>query len=209
MTRLVVTLDLPTAGEARRAARALGGAGVGVRVGPPLLNKIGPAVVATMHADAAVLADARIGGSSAEVAAGVRALASFGARWVTIDGAHEPDSVAAAAAAARAYGTGLIATTVPPEAPDPPGGRGKAVSAIARELASAGLAAFLGTVQDVGVVAQAAPSVPVLVCGATTAADVMDALARGALAVVVESGISRAADPAAAVGPYVEATRAA
>ena len=209
MRRLVVTLDLPTAIEARRAAQALGATGVAVRVGARLLNKVGPAVVATLHADADVLVDARIAGSATEVVAAARSLATLGARWVTVDGAVGPDGVADAAAAVRAYGAGLVATTVSPEAPDPNGGRGRTVSLAARGLASSGVAALLGTAQDIGVVAQAAPQVPVVVMGAETPDDVADALERGALAVVVESGIARSADPAIAVAPFVEAARVA
>lgn len=205
MTRLMVSLDLPTAAEARRAARALGAVGAGVRVGPRLLHRVGPAVVATLRSDAEVLVDARIGGSCGEVAAGTRALAALGARWITVDGAIGVETLAAAAEAVGKYGAALVATTVPPEAPDPPGGRGKTVSALAQALASTGIAAVLGTVQDVGVVVQVAPAIPVVVCGAGSTVEVTDALVRGALAVVVEGGIARAVDPAAAVAPYIEA----
>lgn len=209
MRRLVVTLDLPTAIEARRAAQALGAAGVAVRVGARLLNKVGPAVVATLHADADVLVDARIAGPASEVIAAARSLATLGACWMTVDGAVGPDGVTEAATAVRAYGAALVATTVSPEAPDPNGGRGKAVSLAARGLASSGVVALLGTAQDIGVVAQAAPHVPVVVMGAETPDDVADALERGALAVVVESGIARAADPVMAAAPFVEAARVA
>jgi orotidine-5'-phosphate decarboxylase len=207
--RLVVTLDLPTAIEARRAAQALGSAGAAVRVGARLLNRVGPAVVATLYADADVMVDTRISGAPVEVIAAARSLATLGARWISVEGAVGLEGVEQAAAAVGAHGAGLVATTVSPEAPDPHGARGRAVSVAARELASSGVAALLGTVQDIGVVAQAAPEVPVVVVGAETPAEVADALGRGALAVVVESGIARAADPAAAVAPFVEAAQAA
>jgi orotidine-5'-phosphate decarboxylase len=207
--RLVVALDLPTAIEARRAAQAIGSTGAAVRVGARLLNRVGPAVVATLYADADVMVDTRISGAPAEVIAAARSLATLGASWITVDGAVGSDGVAQAAAAVRAYGAELVATTVSPEAPDPHGGRGKAVSLAARGLASSGVTALLGTVQDIGVVAQAAPDVPVVVIGAETPGEVADALGRGAAAVVVESGIARAADPAAAVAPYVEAAQVA
>ncbi len=209
MTRLVVSLDVPTAAEACRAARALGAAGAGVRVGPRLLNRVGPSVVATMHPEVEVLVDARIGGSCGEVAAGTRALGALGARWITVEGAIGPAAVAAAAEAAGEYGASLMATTVPPEAPDPPGGRGRAVSALAQVLSETGIAAVLGMAQDVGVVVQVAPTIPVVVFGAESTAEVTDALARGALAVVIEAGVARAVDPAAAAAPYIEAARAA
>ena len=209
MTRLVVSLDVPTATEARRVTRVLGTAGAGVRVGPRLLHRVGPAVVATLHSDAEVLVDARIGGSCGEVVAGARALAALGARWITVDGAAGVETLTAAAEAVGKYGAALVATTVPPEATDPPGGRGKAVSALAQSLASTGIAAVLGIAQDVGVVVQVAPAVQVVVCGAESTVEVTDALAKGALAVVVEAGIARAVDPATAVAPFIEATRAA
>ena len=209
MRRLVVTLDLPTAIEARRAAQTIGSAGAAVRVGARLLNRVGPAVVATLYTDAEVMVDTRISGAAVEVIAAVRSLATLGACWITVDGAVGSEGVAQAAAAVRAYGAGLVATTVSPEAPDPHGARGRAVSLAARDLAACGVAALLGKVQDIGVVAQAAPDVPVVVVGAETPDDVADALGRGALAVVVEAGIARAADPAAAVAPFVEAAQVA
>ncbi|MEE8497530.1 MAG: orotidine 5'-phosphate decarboxylase / HUMPS family protein [Acidimicrobiia bacterium] len=209
MNRLVVSLDVPTATEARRVARAVGEAGVGVRIGPRLLNRVGPAVIATVRSEAEVLADARIGGSPTEVVAAARALASLGASWVTVDGAIGPGAIAAAVDVVATYGAALLATTVPPEAPDPPGGRGKAVSGLAQILAASRIAAVLGLAGDVGVVVQVAPGLPVVVYEAVSVPEVADALSKGALAVVVDAGIARAADPAAAVAPYVEVTRAA
>ena len=209
MTRIVVSLDVPTAAEACRAARALGAAGAAVRVGPRLLHRVGPAVVATMHSDVEVMVDARIGGDSGEVAAGARALAALGARWVTVDGAIGGSAVQAAGAAVAEYGAGLFATTVPPEAPDPPSGRGKAVSALAQRLADTGIAAVLGTVNDIGVVVQVAPTIPVVVFDARSTEDVANALGRGALAVVIGFGIAEGVDPAAAVAPYIAAAQAA
>lgn len=204
MNRIVVSLDVPTATEARRVARSVGEAGAGVRIGPRLLNRVGPAVIATVQSEAEVLADARIGGSPTEVVAAVRALASLGANWVTVDGAIGPDAIAAAAEVVATYGAALLATTVPPEAPDPPGGRGKAVSALAQGLAGTRIAAVLGVAGDVGVVVQVAPGLPVVVYQAASVPEVSDALTKGALAVVVDAGIARAADPAAAVAPYLE-----
>ena len=209
MTRLVVSLDVPTAAEALRAARALSVTGAGVRLGPRLLNRVGPAVVATMYPDLDVMVDARIGGSSGEVAAGARALAALGARWITVEGGIGPEAVAAAADAVAEYGADLVATTVPPEAPDPPGGRGRVVSSLAQSLAATGVAAVLGVAQDVGVVVQVAPAIPVIVFGAVSTAEVTDVLERGALAAVIMDGIARAVDPAAAVAPYIEAAQAA
>ncbi len=209
MNRLVVSLDVPTATEARRVARSVGEAGVGVRIGPRLLNRVGPAVIATVRSEAEVLADARIGGTPTEVVAAVRALASLGASWVTVDGAIGPVATAAAAEVVATYGAALLATTVPPEAPDPPGGRGKAVSGLAQGLADTRIAAVLGLVGDVGVVVQVAPGLPVVVYEAVSVAEVAEALSKGALAVVVDAGIARAADPAAAVAPYVEVARGA
>lgn len=209
MNRLVVSLDVPTATEARRVARAVGEAGAGVRIGPRLLSRVGPAVIATVHSDADVLADARIGGSPAEVVAAARALASLGASWVTVDGAIGPDAAAAAAEVVASYGAALLATTVPPEAPDPPGGRGKAVSVLAQGLAASRIAGVIGLAGDVGVVVQVAPDLPVVVYEAASVPEVADALEKGALAVVVDAGIARAADPAAAVAPFAEVARAA
>ncbi len=207
MIQLLVTLDVSTGVQARRAARSLGAAGVGVRVGPRLLNRVGPAVVATMRSETEVMVDARISGSFEEVAAGARALATLGARWITVEGSIGPEAVLAAVAAVGEYGAGLLATTVAPEAPDPPGGRGRAVSAIAQTLAKTGIVAVLGVVEDVGVVAQVTPTIPVVVFGVRSTVDVSDILARGASAVVIEAGIAEAADPAAAAAPYIEAAR--
>jgi len=49
----------------------------------------------------------------------------------------------------------------------------------------------------------------VVVCGTESAAGVTEVLAGGALTVVVEAGIARAVDPAAAAAPYIEAALAA
>jgi len=64
-------------------------------------------------------------------------------------------------------------------------------------------------VDDVGVVVQVAPGLPVVVYEAVSVAEVAEAPSKGALAVVVDAGLARAADPAAAVAPYVEVARGA
>lgn len=208
MNRLVVSLDLPTAVEARRAARSLSPTGVAVRLGPRLLNRVGPSVIAAIRQDTPVFADARMSGSVGEVVAAVRSLAAVGARWISVDGQMGAAAIKGAADGAAAYGASVLVVTVAPEAVDPGGGRGRAVSAISRSLAESGAVGFLGLMSDIGVVAQTAPSIPVLVFDADTPEAVSDALHRGAGAAVVDAGIARSSDPARAAEVFVEAARA-
>ena len=207
MNRLIISLDVPSAIEARRAARALSSTGVGVRLGPRLLHRVGPSVIAAIRQDTPVFADARISGSDGELLAAARSLAAVGARWISVEGQMGPDVVRGAVEGVAAYGASIVIVTVAPEAADPPGGRGRSVSAVSRALADSGAFGFLGLVSDIGVVAQTAPSIPVMVFDADTPESVGDALSRGAGATIVDAGVGRASDPARAVAAFVEAAR--
>jgi hypothetical protein len=76
---------------------------------------------------------------------------------------------------------------------------------VARRLADAPVAGLLGLTPDIGVVAQVAAKLRVVVTDAHTPTAVGDALSRGAAAAVVDGGIARSSDPAAALAPLVEA----
>lgn len=206
MTRLVVSVGATTATEALRAGRVIGRSGAAVRVGPRLLMRAGPSVIAALHPTADVFADARLGGNRAEVRSAALSLAGFGARWISLDGSAEPGTVTDAAAALKPYGAEVLATTVPPEAPDPAGGRGRAVSAAVRRLGSATLLGVLGRSADVGVVAQVRQDVGVFVFAAGEATEVADASERGALAVVVEMTLPAHGGLAEALTGLFEAT---
>jgi orotidine-5'-phosphate decarboxylase len=207
VNRLIISLDVPSATEARRAARALSSTGVGVRLGPRLLHRVGPSVIAAIRPDAAVFADARISGSDGEMLAAARSLAAVGARWISVEGQMGPDAVRGAVEGVASYGASIVTVTVAPEAIDPPGGRGRSVSAASRTLADSGVVGFLGVVADIGVVAQTTPSIPVMVFDVDTPEAVGDALSRGAGAAIVDAGVGRASDPARAVTEFVEAAR--
>ncbi len=209
MTRLLLSLDMPTAAEAVLAARSLVSCGVAVRVGPRLLSRVGPGVIASLQAFLPVLADARLSGAVREVGAAARSLAALGAAWVTVDGTMEAAGLTGTLSAVRRHGSKVYATTVPPEAAEPDSGRGRAVSLRTRSIAGTGIAGVLGTTPDLGVVAQVAPDLDVVVFGADSPEEVRDAVVRGAGAVVVDGRIASAADPARAIQPYIEVLRSA
>ncbi len=202
MTQLLVSLDVPTAAEAVRTARTLADADCAARVGPRLLNRVGPGVIAGVRAFLPVMADARLNGSTAEVRAAAQSLVGHGASWVTVAGSLGTPGVVAAVEAASRRGANVYATTVPPEAPEDQG-RGREVSRRARALADSGVAGVLGTIGDIGVVVQVASALGVVVLGAESPADVREASVRGATAVVVNDGIARSADPVRALRPHL------
>jgi orotidine-5'-phosphate decarboxylase len=200
--RFFLSLDVPTASEALTAARAAGAAGWGVRVGSRLLSRVGPPVVTSLQSAAPVLVDARLGGSAREAAAAARSFAALGAGWVTVDGRLGDELLASVADSLEPRGASIVAVTIPPEAPDPREGRGKAVSTIARDLDGRPVTAVLGQIGDIGVIDQVAPGLGVVVIGTAGVDEAADALARGAVAVIVDDGIARSPDPASALSAY-------
>lgn len=205
MTRIFVDLNVASAGEALAVVRSVASAGVGVRVGPRLLARVGPLVVAALHEEAPVLADARISGSASESTAAAKSLAELGASVVTVDGRVGLDALDGSVTAAGPFGCSIAATTVLPGAPEPPSGRGKAVASVVRSIGASQVELVVGESIDIGVVAHVAAHLRVVVFGIDQVEQAADARRRGAAAIVVGAGVARAADPSLAVMPFIEA----
>lgn len=213
--RLLVALDPATATEATALARAMEGMGVGFSVGPRLLVRSGASVITGLRPFGPVQADARLGGGPATAASAARSLAAAGATTVVVGPGNGADAVVRALDAVRPHGAGIAVVVVHPDATDADldlvtggVGRGRVVSRMAAALSGTG-ASLLGLVADVGVVAQVAPDVEVVVWGIRTVADLVDARGRGAAGAVIASEVVDAADPVTSIRSFVEAAGAA
>lgn len=202
--------DLPTASEAAAFARSHAASGVGFAVGPRLLTRSGVAAVTALAEFGPVLADVRLGGSITSVAAAARSLAAGGATRVTIGPGCGPAVIAGVVETLRPYGAVVVVVPVHPEGGDSDvdvvtagAGRGRVVSRVAGAIADLGGVEILGRPADVGVVAQVAGAIGVVVAGVSTPAEVDDARARGASGVVLSSGAVDT-DPAT-LAPFVTA----
>lgn len=203
--RLIVPVDLPTLSEAVAVARSLIGSGVEFGVGPRLLSRSGAAVAATLREFGPVAVDARLSGDPAAVVAAARTHASGGAGVVTLGSRVAPETVRQASDVVRPYGARIaIALEDPPEATSTDHSRGRMVSVLAGSLAGLDVD-LMGTTTDIGVVAQVAPSLRVLVTGISTVAEAAEAVQRGAVAAVLAPEAVDVRDPVATVAPFVQA----
>jgi orotidine-5'-phosphate decarboxylase len=80
---LLVALDVRSAEEAVRLARALAGKVAGFKVGLGLLHGPGPGLVGALARLGPVFADAKLHDIPSQVQAAARRLGEYGARWVT------------------------------------------------------------------------------------------------------------------------------
>lgn len=187
--------DHPTAAEAVLFARPFAESGIGFAVGPRLFARGGIAAVAALRGFGPVLADVRLSGDPVGVIGAARALASAGAGRITLGPGCGPGLVGRVAEAISGRGARVVATIVAPEADDADTavltggiGRGRFTSRVAAELGALARVEILGLAADVGVVAQVAPALGVVVLGVGDVAAARDARERGAAAAVLVPG---------------------
>jgi orotidine-5'-phosphate decarboxylase len=199
--------DHPTAAEAVLFAKAFTDTGIGFAVGPRLFARGGVAAVAAVRAHGPVLADLRLSGDRNSVIGAARVVVAAGADRITLGPGCGPRLVASVADAVSNRGATVVATIVAPEVDEADTatltggvGRGRFMSRIAAELAGLGAVEILGRAADVGVVAQVAPALGVVVLGVGDVAAARDARDRGAAAVVLVPGAIPSREAAA---PYL------
>lgn len=209
--RLMVPIDRPSATEAVAVARVLSALGVGFAVGPRLLARSGASIVATLAPFGSVLADARLAGPSTAVVAAARTIAGAGADWITLGTGVSPSTVERCASGVRSHGTRIAVVPVPPEADEDAvdlvtvgSGRGRGVSRGVTAVTHLDVD-LLGLSSDIGVVAQVAATVGVIVWGAENPADVADARERGAVALILAEEAVDDRDPEGSIRPFTAA----
>ncbi len=223
--RILVALDVPTAEEAVRLARAVSPHVGGFKVGLGLLFGPGPATVAAVaEVGKPVFADAKLHDIPSQVERAAQRLAALGARWIT---AHAAGGVAmlegaVAGTTAAATGSGILAVTVLTSLGDgdvervaPGSSPGKLTSRLTRSADEAGCEGVICSARELGVVSQVAPKLVKVTPGirpsGTPAADQertmtpAEAVARGADFLVIGRPITGADDPAAAAAAIAEA----
>lgn len=222
--RIIVALDLPTAEEAVRVARAVSPHVGGFKVGLGLLFGPGPATVAAVAEIGSVFADAKLHDIPSQVERAAHRLAALGARWITAHASGGIGMLKAAVDGARAAstGSGILAVTVltsmgtsDVERLAPGSTPGKLTSRLARSAQEAGCEGVICSARELGVVAQVAPELlkvtPGLRPEGSAAGDQertmtpADAVARGADYLVIGRPITGAEDPAAAAAAISKA----
>jgi orotidine-5'-phosphate decarboxylase len=216
--RILVALDLATAEDAVRLARAVAPHVGGFKVGLGLLYGPGPATVAAVaEVGKPVFADAKLHDIPSQVERAARRLAALGARWITAHAAGGVAMLEAAVegAAAASTGTGILAVTVltslngsDVERLAPGSSPGKLTSRLTRSAAEAGCEGVICSARELGVVSQVAPQLRKVTPGirppGVAAGDQertmapAEAIARGADYLVIGRPITGASDPVAA-----------
>ena len=216
--RIIVALDLRTAEEAVRLARALADYVAGFKVGLGLLHGPGPGLVGTLARLGPVLADAKLHDIPSQVRAAARRLGEYGARWVTAHASGGVEMLQAAteglAAGAGGRESGVLAVTVLTSIDAPAAsalfGRspGDLTARLAKRAAEAGVEGVVCSPKELGVVAQVAPGLLRVTPGIRPegspagdqrrTATPAEARARGADFLVVGRPITADPDPGAA-----------
>jgi len=216
---ILVALDVRTAEEAVRLARALAGKVAGFKVGLGLLHGPGPGLVGALARLGPVMADAKLHDIPTQVQAAARRLGEYGARWVTAhaSGGVEMLQAAGAGLAAGCGGreAGILAVTVLTSIDDAAASAlfgqttGKLTSRLARRAADAGVEGLVCSPKELGVVVEVAPGLLRVTPGIRPAgaaahdqrrtATPAEAMARGADLLVVGRPITAAPDPVEAV----------
>jgi len=216
--RIIVALDLRTAEEAVRLARALADYVAGFKVGLGLLHGPGPGLVGTLARLGPVLADAKLHDIPSQVRAAARRLGEYGARWVTAHASGGVEMLQAAteglAAGAGGRESGVLAVTVLTSIDAPAAsalfGRspGDLTARLAKRAAEAGVEGVVCSPKELGVVAQVAPGLLRVTPGIRPegspagdqrrTATPAEARARGADFLVVGRPITADPDPVAA-----------
>jgi orotidine-5'-phosphate decarboxylase len=223
---ILVALDVPTAEEAVRLARAVGPHVAGFKVGLELLMGPGPATIAALAADGAdVFADAKLHDIPTTVERAAAQIGRLGARWVTVHASGGADQLEAAvqglAAGAGGRTAGVLAVTVLTSFEDATlvevgvqASPGRQTSRLAKLAARTGAEGVICSVKELGVVADVAPDLVKVTPGIRPVgegsndqkrvATPEEALARGADYLVIGRPITRAADPSAAAAAIAE-----
>jgi orotidine-5'-phosphate decarboxylase len=227
---VIVALDLSSAEEAVRLAKAVAPYVGGFKVGIGLLYGPGPGTIATLAAlGKPVFADAKVHDIPSQVEMATRRLAGLGARWITAHVSGGEDMLRAAVAGATAGSggvTGILGVTVLTSLDEQAltavginASPGKLVSRMARVASAAGCEGIVCSPQELGVVAAVAPDLIPFTPGIRPSDSAhhstdreagpsgddqkrvsapADALARGAVWLVVGRPITAAPDPVAA-----------
>jgi orotidine-5'-phosphate decarboxylase len=213
--RVIVALDLRTAEEAVRLARALADYVAGFKVGLGLLYGPGPGLVGTLARIGPVFADAKLHDIPSQVKAAARRLGEYGARWVTAHAAGGAAMLAAAgeglAAGSGGRESGVLAVTVLTSIDSAEAGAlfgrspGELTARLAKRAAAAGVEGVVCSPKELGVVAEVAPSLRRVTPGIRPEGSPVDdqrrtatpaeARARGADLLVVGRPITGASDP--------------
>ena len=223
---VLVALDVPTAAEAVRLAKAVRPHVAGVKVGLELLMGPGSAIVAALTDDGLdVFVDAKLHDIPTTVGRAARQLGRVGARWLTVHtGGGREQLVAAVEGLAEGAGgrtAGVLAVTVLTSFDDATlaevgvqGTVGRQASRLSKLAAATGCEGVICAVKELGVVAEVAPGLRRVTPGIRPAGDDADdqkrvatpaeAIRRGADLLVIGRPISRAKDPAAAAAAIAE-----
>ncbi len=217
---VIVALDLSSAEEAVRLAKAVAPHVGGFKIGLGLLHGPGPGTVATLATlGKPVFADAKLHDIPSQVEAAARRLGNVGARWVTAHvsgGGAMLEAAVAGLDAGSGGAAGVLGVTVLTsldeaalsvvgitETP------GRLVAKMAKLAHRSGCEGIVCSPQELGVVATVAPELAPFTPGIRSADDpggddqrrtasATEALARGARWLVVGRPITAAADPVAA-----------
>jgi orotidine-5'-phosphate decarboxylase len=216
---IIVALDVGSAEEAVRLAKALEPHVGGFKVGLGLLHGPGPGVIGAIGAlGKPVFADAKLHDIPSQVAAAARRLGRWGARWVTAHAGGGPAMLEAAVTGLEAGSdgaAGILGVTVLTSldqadlaAVGVTATPGKLVSRMARVIAAAGCEGIVCSPRELGVVADVAPNLVTVIPGIRPAGTDMgdqsrvatpqEALERGAAWLVIGRPITAATDPVAA-----------
>jgi len=219
---VIVALDLPTAEDAVRLARAVADHVGGFKIGLGLLHGPGPATISSLvELGRPVFADAKLHDIPSQVEMAAERLGRWGARWVTTHLSGGSVMVRAAVdGLSRGSGdvAGILGVSVLTSLDDAAlaavgiaSTPGKLVSRMARVADAAGCEGIVCSPRELGIVADVAPSLvkvtPGIRPGSGAPASGDDqarvatpetALAHGATWLVIGRPITKASDPVAA-----------
>jgi orotidine-5'-phosphate decarboxylase len=225
---VIVALDLGSAEEAVRLARAVAPHVGGFKIGLGLLHGPGPATIGALAAlGKPVFADAKLHDIPTQVGAAARRLGEHGARWVTIHASGGAAMVEAAVEglAAGNPAAGVLAVTVLTSLDDAdltavgiPATPGKLVSRMAQVAAAARCEGVVCSPRELGIVGEVAPELRRVTPGIRPAgtsggddqartATPAEAIGFGADLLVVGRPITAAPDPAEAAAALAESIR--
>lgn len=221
---VVVALDVATAAEAVRLARAVEPYVSGFKVGLPLLHGPGPGVIGALARIGPVMVDAKLHDIPSQVRRAAAHLGEYGARWLTVHGAGGAEMVESAidGLGEATGGTGGVLAETVLTSLDAAGTAavglgnrpGRVVARLARLAFEAGAEGVVCATRELGDVAQVAPGLLRVTSGIRPQGPLDDdqrrvaspeeARERGADLLVVGRPIVAAADPASAAAALAE-----